>query len=73
MLFCIPILMEAMIISYSTYVFENFRFWQIPEVNPSLKTKFPEEKMIVEIKFQTENFTQNKLPDMILFRNCYQT
>ena len=65
MLLCILIHMDAMIILYSTYVFENFRFWQIPKVNPSLKTRFPDEKMIMKISFQTENFAQNWLPDVI--------
>ena len=65
MLFCILILMEVMILSYSSYVFENIRFWQIPEVNPSLKTRFPDEKMIMKISFRTENFAQNWLPDVI--------
>ena len=59
MLLCILIHMEVMIILYSTYVFENFHFLQIPEVNPYLKTRFPDEKMIMKISFQTENFAQN--------------
>ena len=65
MLFCILYHMEAMIISYSTYIYENFRFWPIPEVNPSLKTRFPDENIIMKISFQTEKFAQNWLPDVI--------
>ena len=67
MLLCILIHMDAMIILYSTYVFENFHFLQIPEVNPYLKTRFPDEKMIMKISFQTENFAQNWLPDVIFW------
>ena len=67
MLLCILIYMDVRIISYSSYVFENFRFWQIPQVNPSLKMRFPDEKMIMKISFQTENFAQNWLPDVIFW------
>ena len=42
-LHCIHIHMEAIILD-STYVFENFRFWQIPKVNLSLKRRFPGKK-----------------------------
>ena len=65
MLFCILIHMDAKIILYSTYVFENFCFCQIPEVNPSLKIRFPDEKMIMKISIRIENFAQNWLTDVI--------
>ena len=54
-----------MIILYSTFVFENFRFWQIPKVNPSLKSRFPDQKIIITISFREEHFAQNWLPDVI--------